>query len=329
MNQRKYLMGMMGAALLCLGGCGSGSKSADMAAGMMTEEAAVMEAGSSAGEIYGQEYWEEPAAEAVERTEPGEGSSASVETSRKLIKNVNLNVETEEFDLLLSKMEKRTADLGGYIENMNVYNGSSWYGGGSRSADLTIRIPSDRLDGFVTEVAEVSNMIRREESAQDVTLEYVDLESHKKVLITEQGRLLELLEQAESIEDILVLEERLSQVRYELESMESQLRTYDNLIDYSTVYLSISEVEQLTPVKEVSALERMGSGFLNSMRNLKDFLADFLIGFVIGLPYILFLAALVIASVFLVRRIRKRKEAKIKGQMGQDREEGENHGKEL
>ena len=172
-------------------------------------------------------------------------------------------------------------------------------------------------------------MIRREESTQDVTLEYVDLESHKKVLITEQGRLLELLEQAESIEDILVLEERLSQVRYELESMESQLRTYDNLIDYSTVYLSISEVEQLTPVKEVSALERMGSGFLNSMRNLKDFLADFLIGFVIGLPYILFLAALVIASVFLVRRIRKRKEAKIKGQMGQDREEGENHGKEL
>ena len=69
-----------------------------------------------------------------------------------------------------------------------------------------------------------------------MTLQYVDLESHKKALTTEQDRLIELMEQAETVEDIITIEGRLSEVRYQLESMESQLRTYDNKIDYSTVY---------------------------------------------------------------------------------------------
>ena len=60
-----------------------------------------------------------------------------------------------------------------------------------------------------------------------------------KELETEQQRLLELLETAESLDDILTIESRLTEVQYELDSKESQLRTYDNQIDYSTVYLDL------------------------------------------------------------------------------------------
>mgnify|MGYP002226154573 CR=1 FL=1 len=94
-----------------------------------------------------------------------------------------------------------------------------------------------------------------------MTLTYVDLQSHRDALQTEQERLLQLLEQAESIEDIITIEQRLSDVRYQLESMESQLRSYDNQVDYSTVYLYIDEVEVYTPVEE----ETHGNVFLQAL----------------------------------------------------------------
>ena len=301
---RRYWIGIMGAALLCFSGCGSSASSKDQMSSMATGtteapamEAAPMDGGS--GEIYKQES-------AAEEVVVEENGQTTVETARKLIKNVHMTVETEEFDVLLPKVEQRIAALGGYMENMNVYNGSSRYDS-NKTADLTIRIPKDRLDGFVTEVAEISNIIRREEGVQDVTMQYVDLESRKKALSIEQDRLLELLGRAETIEDIIILEERLSEVRYELESMESQLRTYDNLIDYSTVYLYISEVKQLTPQKEVTAFERIVTGFGNSVKNLTAFLTDFLIGLIIYLPYIVFLIILVVAIIFLVKILKKRR----------------------
>ena len=70
------------------------------------------------------------------------------------------------------------------------------------------------------------------------------LQSHKKALLAEQESLLSMMEQAESIEDIIAINEQLTDVRYQIESMESQLRTYDNQVDYSTVNLYIDEVER-------------------------------------------------------------------------------------
>lgn len=71
------------------------------------------------------------------------------------------------------------------------------------------------------------------------------------------------LEQAESIEEMMTIESRLSDIRYQLESMESQLRTYDSQIEYSTVSLYISEVVELTPVetKEQTTWERISEDF--------------------------------------------------------------------
>lgn len=293
---------MLGATFLCFAGCGSGGKSEFEMSAVATEGA------YASDNIYAQEA---PAEEAVEEemaTDAGEGKA--VASNRKLIKNVGMNVETEEFDTLVSTVENKTESLGGYIEDMNVYNGSSLYGQTNRNAYLIIRIPKERLDEFVSEVAEVSNVISRNENTQDVTMQYVDLESHKKALQIEQERLLELLEQAESMEDIVTLEARLSEVRYELESMESQLRTYDNLVDFATVRLDISEVEQLTPVEEVSTGERMVDGFVQSVHNLFGGLKDFGIGFVICLPYLIFWGLIFFGILLLIRRFKKRRAEK-------------------
>ena len=303
---------------LLLAGCGSASKGYSEA---VTEAAAMdtaaqnssYDAGGSTGYLSdGVSYeMEEEAAAAEEGYDQGEGASDGgapqvKDSSRKLIRNVNLDVETETFDDLLVSLRTRIEELGGYIEESTTYNGSRYNSGRRRNASLTIRVPSEKLDEFLMNVAEVSNVISRNESVTDVTLQYVDMESHKKALLAEQETLLNLLKKAETIEDIISLESRLSEVRYQIESMESQLRTMDNQVSYSTVYLYIDEVAKLTPVKEQSVWEKISTGFMNSLYDVGSGLENLGIGLVINLPYILVWAA-VILIIFLIIRLMIRR----------------------
>ena len=99
---------------------------------------------------------------------------------------------------------------------------------------------------YKRQVEDQANVTERSETATDVTLQYSDLESRKKTLTTEQERIWALLEKADTLEAVIALEERLSEIRYQLESMESQLKLYDNQVDYSTVSIHISEAVSYT-----------------------------------------------------------------------------------
>lgn len=298
---------------LILSGCGGSSKTTEMTADAAAAADDAYDNGSGylSDDIYSyasqeSSYVQEEPAEIPEAEEGGAEAPEAVNISRKLIKNVDLQVETEEFDTLLATVEQKTEKLAGYIEESYTYNGSEYRGRKNRNANLTIRIPAEKLNTFLSEVAEVSNVISRNERVTDVTLQYVDMESHKKALVAEQNRLLELLEQAENIEDIIAIESRLSEVRYQIESMESQLRTMDNQVSYSTVYLSIEEVKQFTPVKEQSIGEKIVTGFRKSLSNVETGLLNFGIGFIIGIPYILLLGVLVFIIVVIIRFMLKK-----------------------
>ena len=290
--------------MLTIPACGasSGSSATDSAAwsNSMPAEGAVQEAG-----IY------EEAAE----TDVGSGSETAAldenaGSDRKLIKNVNMSVETEDYTGLVSNIQSRVEELGGYTESFEAYNESSV---GNRSASLTLRIPADRLDEFVSQVEEISNIVSRQETVEDVTLTYVDLESRRRMYEEEEDRLLSLLEQAETLEEIIALESRLTEVRYQLESMESQLRTMDNQVNYSTVYLSIDEVERYTPPAEKGTWERIRTGFTENVYRVGNGIKEFFIGFVISLPILLVLAVGIIIAVIVIRlflRISEKNNAK-------------------
>lgn len=305
-------------AAVLMTGCGSGDKSP-----MMTEDAydggyydTAASNGYTTDDIYSYKQEEAPSAEPETSMEAAaeeaggvqEGSAQSPQvkdTSRKLIKNVNMEVETEEFDTLLGTVEKKVNSLGGYVESSYTYNGSSYYGSKSRNASMTVRIPAEKLDDFLSQVAESSNVISRNDSVTDVTLQYVDMESRKKTLLAEQDRLLELMEKVETIEDMIALESRLSEVRYQIESMESQLRTYDNQISYSTVYLNIDEVTKLTPVKEQNTWEKISTGFAESLYGVGTGFLNFVIRLIINLPYLVVWAVVILILVLVIKGIRK------------------------
>lgn len=306
-------------------GCGGASKDSAVmesapAAGVPMEEVMYMAdnatgmvtAGSSA-EMKAESM--EDAVEEAEVTAEEAGTQidnqqAEVRTERKLIRTVDLNLETENYDSLMEGLEQQINSLGGYIEYKDAYHGnynSKKNGYRNRHANITARIPANKLDEFTGKVAEIGNITYESESVEDVTLQYVDLSSHKKMLQTEQERLMELLENADSMEDIITIESRLSEVRYQIESMESQLRTFDNQVDYSTVHISVEEVEHYTPQPEKTTWERIKSGFGENVYRVTNGIKNAAIEFVIAIPILLVWVVVIAVGVILVRVVLKRK----------------------
>ena len=241
-------------------------------------------------------------------TDASASSSGSViPQNQKLIRTLYLDAETEDMDTLLPQIEAKTADLGGYIEGREIYNGSSYSSSRYRHASLTIRIPAEKLDAFVTQVAEHSNIISNRETTEDVTLKYIATESRVSALQTEQARLLELLAKAESMEDLLKIESRLTDIRAELEEVTSQLKLYDNLVDYGTIYLDLSEVVEYTEPEPESGWARMGKGFVKSLKGVGNGFKEIFIFLIASLPYLVVISVIVVTVVLLIRRRKKKK----------------------
>lgn len=282
------------AALLT--GCGAGSASTaayDKAAGMAEEVnyAAPMSADSGA------------------MTDSGTGNTGELPEGRKWIITVNMSAETEDLDALMDALNETISALNGYVEDQNSYNGSLYSSRRYRSASLTVRIPAERVEEFTTQVSGIANVVSTNLSREDITLNYVATESRVTALKTEEARLLELMEQAETMADLLEIESRLTDVRYELENRASQLRLYDNQVDFATIYLSVDEVQEYTPVEEPTLWERISGGFMSSLKGLGNGLLDLLVWVLANSPYLLVAGIVAVIVISLVKKRNKHKKA--------------------
>lgn len=310
-----FLAAMILAAALC--GCGASSKSSDAAMAVaettasapMMEEAAVTAAAGAENHFGAMPQVSPGAAVPDEKETPAKPEDSSHQdspaaASRKLIRTVFLTMETTEFDPLLEKLSQTVTNLGGYVESSNVSGSSILASPESRRyASLIVRIPSDQLDGFLSQMESQGNITNRSESTEDVTLQYSDMESRKKALLIEQERLLELLAEAESMDAVIALESRLSEIRYQLESIESQLRIYDNQVDYSTVHIDLSEVKVFTSTSPDSIGTRIQKGFSKNLKSVSDGLVNFFVMIITSLPTLIVLAVIIGILVLILRKL--------------------------
>ena len=334
-SRRKTTLAFVAFALisaLMLGGCGgaaSGSASSDMAVAEETMAAVAMPSQKSSGSgaavsggaiLAGAEAvgitggaeaagGEAAPGETIAGEETGQPGDTEEPTSgRKLIRTIDLNLQTQDMDGLLSTIDQRVSELGGYIE-------SSWQSGAegytnSRSADIRVRMPAERTDEFLETALTGAVVTYRSESTEDVTLRYTDMEARMEALRIEQERLMELLAEAESIDSVIAIESRLSDVRYEIESIGSQLRSYDDLVTFDTITISIAEVKVIESGGEASFSDRVRTGFAKNLTELSKGLEDLLILFIINLPLILILAVFAVLIYIIVKMTGRRRKAK-------------------
>lgn len=234
----------------------------------------------------------------------GEVQTGTVQSNEKIIYTYNYSVETKQFDTFMDAVQKRINEYGGYLESSET-NGNQEMNI-RRYANMVIRIPADKMHSFLNMVKENSNVTYSSSSTENVTLSYVDMQSHIKALKTEQETLMGILERAEKLEDIITIQNQLTNIRYELESYESQLRVYDNRINYSTLYLDVNEVERETNVAtELTYGEEIRRGLSDTMYDIGQGLRSFSIWFIVNLPILLIWAVVLVIIVLILRALFK------------------------
>ncbi len=229
---------------------------------------------------------------------------------RKLIRTVHIDAETQDMDALLPELESQINALGGYTESRELYNGSNdvrqW-----RNAHMTIRVPAEKADTFLSHVEGSANVTSLTEDLDDVTLQYVATESRVLALETEQDRLLELMEKAETMSDLLEIEARLTDIRYELETVASQLRLMDNQINYATIHLSLSQVTELTITEEQNVWQRIATGFMNTLKGTGNTLVNILVFLISASPALILIAVVIVVFVVIIRTAKKKRRKKL------------------
>lgn len=279
------------ALLLCLGTAGCAG------AAPRGEAAGQKDYGSGDGNVF--------------TSEDGEKTEPTAAADRKLIKTVELELETRTYDAFMDSLNAGLAAAGGYVQQSDIRGGA---GSAGRYGSIVLRVPADKLNGFLEALAPHGTVLARTENVQDVTMDYVDVQSRLKALRTEQEALLALLEKATSLSDILTLQEKLTGVRGDIESYETKLRTMETLVAYSTVTLRLSEVEKETVVEPVGIWQEIGVRFSDSLSGVGHGLRAVFVWFVGSLPYLLLIAAMAAVAILVVRlglrRSRRRRQTR-------------------
>lgn len=230
-------------------------------------------------------------------------SPKPVAEGRKLIRTASLTIRTAQYDADLDALTQLISSVGGYIES--TYQSGDLESGSARSNSMTLRIPSDKLDEFLNGLDSVGRVVDRSESSTDMTVQYADNEARLATLQAKMERLNELLEKAETVEDLISIESAIADTQYSIDSYETRQRTIDRQVDMSEVDIYLREDSPVEVTSEMSLGERISRAFQNSVEDFGQFLRNMLVFIVMALPA-LGLMAIVTAAVLLICRAKKK-----------------------
>jgi hypothetical protein len=255
-----------------------------------------------------------PSEEAVSEEESGiSGGLTSLDnaelpdTNRKLTYSASFSINTKQYDSDYNKIISELEAVGGYVE----YEDSSAYSSDTgknygRWSSLTLRVPVDQYHVFLDRLSDIGEVVSQQKSAEDISDQYYDTESRIAVLEERKARLMEYLKTAQTTEDIIALEQEISDVLYELDKLQGSKRKMDDLIDYASVSVTLTEL--ITPETIGSDGKPLGDrasdAFSMSMAGVGEFMENFAVFWAIALPIIIVIAIFVVIAIPLIKLIR-------------------------
>lgn len=310
----KRVLAIILAAMLLFALCGCGAKE-----DYITSDAEVAAAES---------YASDASSYAVGASDDGltaqqNSGSGTVLDTDKIIYTCYAEVETQDFDGACQAVYALIDRVGGFLQSSSV-NGQYYGSRGARSASFTIRIPRQSFDEVVGALSSLGNVPYCRTDAENITADYRDTESRLNTYLTEQERLFSMLEKAETVEEMLSIESRLSEVRYNIESLTSTLQNWDSLLSYSTLTLSVREVQVYTEIEEPSYWKSVENALTNTLEGIAEFFKNFLRFLIAALPVLAILAVaggIVVLCVISAKKRRAKKRARLSSQEGPEGEE--------
>lgn len=221
--------------------------------------------------------------------------------NKKLILTANMNLETKDLDNTVDKILTLVEKYGGYVQQSSIYSRTSQ----SRTYDASIRIPADSYTKFLEEIKVEGNTVSYSEKVDDITDSYTDISARLESLKAQESKVMEFYQKANTIEDLMAVESRLSDLRYQIEYYEAQIKNYDLLVAYSTLNITVSETITYTP-SNPSFFSRLASAFTNGFSNFVNAIGDLIIDIVYNIWTILFLVVIVFVGYHLYKFIRRK-----------------------
>ena len=242
-------------------------------------------------------------------SEPESEGNSEVTSGRKLIRKAGMSVDTLDYDAYMARFDEILSETGAYTEHSYL----SLYGRNEeRRLTVTIRVPDKNLEVLLARLPEGGSVKSQSLDVSDVTLQYTDIEAHRDMLKEEQAWLLSALGDSTDLEQLLMVRDRLTNVNYELESLERQLRSMDSQIDYATVEFTLTEVQRITQEPE-GIWGRIVKGVKENFEDVRDFIVDFIVWTFSNVFTFLLLVAIGGIGFLIVRfTIRRRKKKKEK-----------------
>ena len=321
MKKRTVLISILAAAI-CLSACGgsSGSAGSDVSYASEDKEYAASESAVEGG--YGYEPamnadLEEGAAEDAAAGSADGGSETSAlraQDGQKIVYTGNLSIQTLEYDKSVSAIRKKIKEAGGFTESENENDRDyNWYNysdssSHTRTLNLTARIPSDKFESFINSLSGDGKIMSRSVNAENISQVYANKDSYRKALEKEQERLLAMMDKAETIEDMIKVESRLSEVERQLNVYRTDLAQMDKDVEYSTVYIELQEVKRYTQeVNTVSFGERVRYAFEDAVSSFRDFCEGIVLFVVRTFPFLILLGIVIALIIHRIRKSRARR----------------------
>ncbi len=214
----------------------------------------------------------------------------------KLIYTADVDIQTTDWDKDYSAIKDLVEKYKGYFETSEVYNGGYNADYTYKRGEYTVRIPSESYRTFLEGVSGISHVVSMSEDVDDVGEKYFDLEARLKTLREKEARLQELLAKANSVSELIEIENALANTEYEIEMYQSNLNHYDALINYSTVRISIEQVNRVDGSigQKTNFFDRIWKSLTKGASNFVDAMDDFANWIVYNIITLVIIAAVIV-----------------------------------
>ncbi len=210
------------------------------------------------------------------------GNAAESGVKRKVTRNASLLIAVQNVKEADIRIQQMTGDFGGYIQSSGV-----WQENGRVQGKMTLRVPDGKLDDFITGLEALGNVERKNITGKDVTEEYYDAAARKATLEKQEKRILDLLNRAGTLKELLEIENELARVRGQIESLQARLKVLDNLTDYSTVNIDLKDPKTIytgETLKEPFG-QRIKAAWLMGTNGAANLVEELIVLTIILLPY--------------------------------------------
>lgn len=241
------------------------------------------------------------------------GGTGARETEAKIIRSATREIETDDFEADYQNVENLVGDYDGVLEGNNITGKPIEPGQQTgRVCAITARIPVDDLDAFLESLDALGTVTYQSEEAQDISSAYYDVDTRLTTYKAQRDRLNEMIADAQSVSDLIEIEDKLYQVQADIDSLEGRLRGWDGQVSKSQVNITLTEVAQRDVVQPISGDlgERAKVGFYDSINWLRGFLQDMAVLLATIAPQLIIAVPLIVLICVIVHVVRRRKRKK-------------------